>query len=55
MYTTLQPDLSGRYHLLAGQGSGGEALLRLLGRMLQGADVHIIYAEDQKMPLSPLF
>ena len=46
MYTTLQPDLGGRYHLLAGQGSGGEALLRLLGRMPQGADVHILYATE---------
>lgn len=46
MYTTLQPDLSGRHHLLAGQGSGGEALLRLLGEMPPGADIHVIYATE---------
>jgi len=31
VYTTLRPDPGGRFHLLVGQGSGGEALLRLLG------------------------
>src|SRR5438128_1139331 len=44
IYTTLAPDLGGRYHLLVGQGSGGDALLRLLKEMPDGADIHVLYA-----------
>ena len=46
IYTTLAPDLGGRYHLLIGQGSGGEALLRLLKEMPDGANVHVHYAME---------
>ncbi len=44
--TTLKPDPSGLYHLLVGQGSGGEALLRLLRAMPAGAEVHVLYATE---------
>jgi hypothetical protein len=46
VYTTLAPDLGGRYHLLVGQGSGGDALLRLLEAMPAGADTHVLYATE---------
>ena len=46
VYTTLGPDLGGRYHLLVGQGSGGDALLRLLSRMPDGADTQVLYATE---------
>jgi len=49
IYTALRPDLPGRFHLLAGQGSGGEALLRLL-RLLptlsEAAEIRVIYARE---------
>jgi DNA-directed RNA polymerase subunit RPC12/RpoP len=46
IYTALAPDLGGRYHLLVGQGSGGDALLRLLQEMPAGADIHVLYATE---------
>lgn len=45
-YTTLVPDLGGRYHLFIGQGSGGEALLRVLEEMPGDADLHVIYCRE---------
>ena len=39
IYTTLSPDPCGRYHFLIGQGSGGDALLRLLKEMPDEAAV----------------
>ena len=49
VYTTLTPDPSGLYHLLVGQSSGGEALLRLLKKMPAGAKVDVLYTLE---PLS---
>lgn len=46
VYRALEPDFGGRYHLLAGQGSGGEALLRLLEAMPIGPEIHVIYAAE---------
>ena len=46
IYGTLQPDLSGTFHLLVGQGSGGDALLRLLEKMPDGADTQVLYATE---------
>jgi len=46
VYTTLTPDPGGRFHLLAGQGSGGEALLRLLAALPGAAAVHVLYATE---------
>jgi L-asparagine transporter-like permease len=46
VYTTLQPDPGGRHHLLAGQGSGGAALLRLLNQMPSGTDACVLYAGE---------
>lgn len=51
VYAPLQPDLRGRYHLMVGQGVGGEPLLRVLGE-LQGAApstaarTQILYVSD---------
>jgi len=45
-YSLLAPDLAGRHHLLAGQGSGGEALLRLLEALPDAAGTHVIYATE---------
>lgn len=51
-YRPLQPDMGGRYHLLAGQGSGGEALLRLLEampgglEMTGGSEIRVIYSAE---------
>jgi hypothetical protein len=51
VYAPLQPDLRGRYHLMAGHGVGGEPLLRVL-RGLQtaapstGACTRILYVTD---------
>src|SRR5262249_34413233 len=47
-YTTLQPDLGGRQHILIGQGSGGEALIRVLrGLPLQDVTpVVVIYTGE---------
>ncbi len=46
VYHLLAPDLSGRYHLLVAQGSGGAAVLRLLDAMPSQADVHVLYAQE---------
>lgn len=46
VYTALQPDGGGRFHLLAGEGAGGAALLRLLSALPGGAAVDGIYAID---------
>ena len=46
VYRPLAPDLGGRYHLLAAQGSGGAAVLRLLDPMPPQADVHVLYAQE---------
>jgi hypothetical protein len=47
-YTVLAPDLAGRFHLLAGQGSGGQALVRLLEAMPDHVDIHVIYATESR-------
>jgi len=46
IYTTLAPDPCGRYHMLVGQGSGGDALRRLLSEMPDESDVHVLYASE---------
>ena len=47
IYTTLQPDLGGRQHVLVGQGLGGEALVRVLrGLPAQGAEVVVLYTGE---------
>jgi hypothetical protein len=46
VFTTLEPDLDGQYHLLVGQGSGGDALLRLLAKMSDEADIQVLYATE---------
>jgi hypothetical protein len=46
VYTTLQPDPSGRHHLLVGQGSGGAALLRLRVQLPPGTDARVLYAGE---------
>jgi hypothetical protein len=48
VYTALTPDLGGRFHLLAAQGSGGEALLRLLAALPDCANVRVIYAAESR-------
>ncbi|HWB07841.1 MAG TPA: dimethylamine monooxygenase subunit DmmA family protein [Pirellulales bacterium] len=48
VYATLEPDLSGTFHLLVGQGSGGDALLRLLEKMPRGADAQVLYAAESR-------
>lgn len=48
VYRRLAPDLGGRYHLLAGQGAGGAALLKLLDGLLREADVHVLYAQESR-------
>ena len=46
IYTVLEPDLSGRFHLLVGQGSGGAALIALLQHLPVDAPKQIIYATE---------
>jgi dimethylamine monooxygenase subunit C len=48
IFTTLEPDPRGRYHLLVGQGSGGDALLRLLAKMPDEADTQVLYASESR-------
>src|SRR5579864_3311419 len=48
IYSALTPDLSGTYHLLTGQGSGGEALLRLLVALSPSAEFRVIYAAESR-------
>ncbi|HEY2253417.1 MAG TPA: hypothetical protein VGH74_20225, partial [Planctomycetaceae bacterium] len=45
-YRPLEPDLGGRYHLLLGHGSGGDALLRLIGGLPPDTRIHVIYAAE---------
>jgi hypothetical protein len=45
-YTTLQPDLGGRHHVLVGQGSGGVALRRLVAQMAPDTGARILYTGD---------
>lgn len=45
-YTTLKPDLGGRYHLLIGQGDGGDALLRLLDEMPEEVPLQVLYTPE---------
>ncbi len=45
-YTPLVPDFGGRYHLLFGQGSGGEVLLRLAAKLAPVGPIHLIYAAE---------
>src|SRR6476660_7009619 len=48
IYTTLQPDLGGRQHVLVGQGSGGEALVRVLRSLpTPGAEVVVLYTGEE--------
>lgn len=46
VYTTLDPDLSGRYHLLVGQGCGGNALIRLMAELPGGAETLVLYTTE---------
>ncbi len=46
VYTTLAPDLGGRFNLLIGQGSGGEVLLRLLAELPAGVALGVIYTAE---------
>jgi len=46
VYTTFAADLGGRFHLLVGQGSGGAALVRLLGELPGEADRRVLYAAE---------
>jgi hypothetical protein len=47
IYAALRPDLSGRQHVLVGQGSGGEALVRVLRRLShRDAEVVVIYTGE---------
>src|SRR3954470_22508914 len=47
IYTTLQPDLGGRQHVLVGQGRGGEALVRVLRSIPpQGVEVVVLYTGE---------
>lgn len=46
VYTTIHADPGGRFHLLVGEGSGGEALLRLLGELTAESGVRVIYAGE---------
>jgi predicted RNA-binding Zn-ribbon protein involved in translation (DUF1610 family) len=48
VYATLWPDLSGTFHLLVGQGSGGNAMLRLLDKMPEGAETQVLYASESR-------
>jgi DNA-directed RNA polymerase subunit RPC12/RpoP len=48
IYSVLQPDLSGKFHLLVGHGSGRGALLRLLANMPDGAEIQVLYAAESR-------
>ena len=45
-YATLEPDAGGRHHLLVGQGSGGDALVRLLAKMPPETPLQVLYASE---------
>jgi hypothetical protein len=53
VYSTLEPDLGGQCHLLVGQGSGGDALLRLLAKMPDRADTQVLYATESLSGIEP--
>lgn len=44
IYDVLTPLTAGKHHLVAGQGSGGEALLRLLQDMPSDASIQVLYS-----------
>lgn len=45
IYTSLKPDVRGRFHVLIGQGSGGKALLGVASQIWEFAPhLHIIYS-----------
>ena len=47
VYDTLGPFPAGALHLVVGQGSGGRAMLRLLGEMADKRDrTHILYSTE---------
>ncbi len=46
VYAALAPDPGGRFHLLVGQGSGGAALLRLLGALPPASALGVIYSAE---------
>src|SRR5262245_45412180 len=46
VYRTLTPDLTGRCHVLAAQGTGGQAVLRFLDQMPTWDAVHVLYARE---------
>jgi dimethylamine monooxygenase subunit C len=46
VYDELKPFPEGKSHLVVGQGSGGSAMLRLLGDMPQGAVIQILYSTE---------
>lgn len=43
-YDVLMPLTEGKHHLVAGQGSGGEALIRLLKDMPSDASIQVLYS-----------
>lgn len=46
VYDVLRPLAGGKHHIIAGQGSGGSALLRLLNDMPQGATIRVLYSPE---------
>lgn len=44
IYDVLTPLIDGQHHLIAGQGSGGQALLRLLKEMPKHASIQVLYS-----------
>lgn len=46
VYDRLTPFPEATLHLLAGQGSGGTAMLRLLGEMPDGSRVDVLYSSE---------
>ena len=46
IYDELHPLTGGRHHIIAGQGSGGEAMLRLLNAMPAGEKIQVLYSPE---------
>lgn len=46
IYDVLKPMTEGKHHLVAGQGSGGEALLRLIQDMPSDASIQVLYSVE---------
>ncbi|BDH45295.1 hypothetical protein TUM12370_13390 [Salmonella enterica subsp. enterica serovar Choleraesuis] len=46
IYDVLQPLAGGKHHIIAGQGSGGSAVLRLLSEMPHSAPVRVLYSTE---------